>query len=209
MVPCVFKQTYVQLTQALKWPIAVSELFFFFFALHLHNVHSGTLQWQWRQLTSCLDVNCPMPQASAIMSMLIRLYAFREQLNDLACLQYKAGGHLHPPEQLNTLHCTSWPLGLSLQKTRWTLWKTETISIWSQEPHWYDGCKWKCVFNNTVADRAISVPIDVKIWRSYQRQLVPGIKITSCLVHLDVLYLFIVILMFFVCICCFWVSCID
>lgn len=56
------------------------------------------LQWQLRQLTSCLNVNCPMPQATAIMSMLIRLYAFREQLNDLACLRYKAGGHLlHPP----------------------------------------------------------------------------------------------------------------
>lgn len=187
------------MTNRCEWTV-----FFFFFAHHLHNTDSGMLQWQLRQLTSCLDVNCPMPQATAIMSMLIRLYAFREQLNDLACLRYKAGGHLHPPEQLNTLHCTSWPLGLSLQKTRWTLWKTRTISIWSQEPHWYDGHKWKCVFINTVADRAVSVPIDVRIWQSYQRQLVPGIKITSCLLlHLDVFYyLFVVILMFFVCICC-------
>ncbi len=61
------------------------------------------------------------PRRKAIMSMLIRLYAFREQLNDLTCLRYKAGEHRHPPEQLDTLHCTSWPLGLSLQKTRWTL----------------------------------------------------------------------------------------
>lgn len=191
---------------------------FFFFAHHLHNTDSGMLQWQLRQLTSCLDVNCPMPQATAIMSMLIRLYAFREQLNDLACLRYKAGGHpggveetRHTLDRLDTLHCTTWPLGLSLQKTRWTLWKTRTISIWSQEPHWHDGCKWKYVFINTVADRAVSVPIDVRIWHLYQRQLLPGIKITSCLLlHLDVLYhLFVVILMFFVCICCVWVNRID
>lgn len=57
------------------------------------------LQWQLQQLTSCIDVNCPTPQGTAIMSMLIRLYAFREQLNDLTCLRYKAGEHRHPPEQ--------------------------------------------------------------------------------------------------------------
>ncbi len=97
VLPCVLKQTYAQLTQALKWPNAVNELSFF--AHHLHNMHSGMLQWQLQQLTSCTDVNCPMPQGTAIMSMLIRLYAFREQLNDLTCLRYKAGEHRHPPEQ--------------------------------------------------------------------------------------------------------------
>lgn len=84
VLPCVLKQTYVQLTQALKWPNTVNELSFF--AHHLHNMHSGMLQWQLQQLTSCLDVSCPMPQGTAIMSMLIRLYAYREQLNDLTSL---------------------------------------------------------------------------------------------------------------------------
>lgn len=70
-----------------------------FFAHHLHNMHSGMLQWQLQQLTSCIDVNCPTPQGTAIMSMLIRLYAFREQLNDLTCLRYKDGEQRHPPEQ--------------------------------------------------------------------------------------------------------------
>lgn len=58
----------------------------FFFSHNFHNMHSGMLQWQLQQLTSCLDVNCPMPQGTAIMSMLIRLYAYREQLNDLTSL---------------------------------------------------------------------------------------------------------------------------